>query len=308
MPKGFGAIPSRPDLRDHPVRRYMAVAPAALPAEFAAGPPVPIYDQDIYGMCVAFTLAEVKECEEARERRVQTRFAPAFIYGNRAPTDYKGEGMEPREALKCLQASGVCPWDMYPMLGTFERCRAGITPAMRDAALPQVIVNYARAPVPDDLKTAIYRTGPCMLCIPVYESFMKPFLPSGKVPRVNSSERLLGYHAMMVYGWTADGYWRVQNSWGEIWGAGGRCLIPLDYFTLSPDAPETRRMEGWAIVDQTAGAGPFPDVEPGRWSAEAIAKCKAAGILVGDPDGNFYPARAVTREELAVVIARALKL
>lgn len=309
MARSFGVIPSRPDPRDHPVRLYMSVAPSELPPDFEAGPAVPVYDQDIYGMCVAFTLAEIKECQEARERRKQVRYSPAFIYGNRADSDWQGEGMEPREALKDLQAGGVCPWDTYPSVGDYARCRAGITAAMRDAAGAQVIENYARVQDVDELKSAIYHAGPCMLCIPVYESFLYPSA-AGFVPRVTAGERLLGYHALMVYGWTASGYWKLQNSWGLIWGNAGRCLIPLHYFTLSPQAAEVERMEGWAVVDQVKGPGPgpFPDVDAARWSAQAIAKCKEAGLMLGDSDGNFYPARPVTREELAVVLARAVRL
>lgn len=249
MGRTFGAIPSRPDPRDHRVYRYMAVAPEILPPSFKATPLVPVYDQDGYGMCVAFTLAEVKEAEEAVDRGKQVRFSPAFIYGNRGIFDIRGEGMSPRDALKQLRKAGVCPWSMYPILGIYPICRAGITREMRRAALPYVIKAFARAGAVNELKTAIYHTGPCMLCIPVYESF-EELGPGGVVPKVKDGERLLGHHAMMVYGWTADGYWKVQNSWGTSWGDGGRCLIPLDYFTLSSNAADDHRMEGWTVVDK----------------------------------------------------------
>lgn len=308
LSRPLGARPSKADPRDYPVRRFMAVRAEALPAEFTAGPEVPVYDQDIYGMCVAFTLAEVKESEEGKERGQNIRFSPAFIYGNRRDTDWQGEGMEPREALKALQSDGACPWDMYPIWGDYPKCKAGITQAMRDAAKPYVIKTYARAVTIDELKAAIYHTGPCLLAIPVYESFYQTG-KDGIVPP--PSGKLLGYHAMMDYGWTTPSmgeYWRVQNSWGTAWGDGGRCQLPLDYFTLSPDAPEDQRMEAWTVVDSVLPAAPFPDVPLDRWSAEAIRKCKDAGLMVGEPDGNFYPARPVTREELAAVIARGLKL
>lgn len=305
LSRPLGARPSKPDPRDYPVRRFMAVAPEALPTEFVAGPQVPVYDQDIYGMCVAFTLAEVKEAEEGRERGQNVRMSPAFIYGNRGPIDYQGEGMEPRQALKALQSDGVCPWDMYPIWGDYPKCKAGITQAMRDAAKPYVIKTYARAVTVDELKAAIYHTGPCVLAIPIYDSFYRP--QAGVVPPVAPGETLRGYHAMMVYGWTPT-HWRVQNSWGDAWGDGGRCLIPLDYFTMDPNAPEDKRMEAWTVVDSVLPTAPFPDVPTDRWSAEAIRKCKDAGLMVGEPDGNFYPTRPVTREELAAVVARGLKL
>ena len=252
MGRTYGAIPSKPDPRDHHVVRYLAVAPEILPRSYQAPPAVPVYDQDGYGMCVAFTLAEVKEAQEAKDRGTQTRYSPAFIYGNRGIFDAKGEGMSPRDALKQLKKSGVCPWSMYPIIGRYPTCRAGITRGMRRAAAPQAIKAYARAYTIDDLKTAIYHTGQCMLCIPVYSSFEQPG-SGGVIAKVKEGEALLGYHAMMVYGWTEDGYWKVQNSWGSTWGASGRCLIPLDYFTLSTTADEEWRMEGWTVVDRVTG-------------------------------------------------------
>lgn len=54
------------------------------------------------------------------------------------------------------------------------------------------------------------------------------------------------------------------------------------------------------------GTRVFADVEPGRWSEEAIRRVRDSGIMMGYPDGTFRPMRAVTREELAAVVARIL--
>lgn len=299
--RALGARPSKRDARDFPVHRFMAVAREALPASFEATPQAPIYDQDIYGMCVAFTLAEVKEIEETKESGKPLRMSPAFIYGNRGPIDYQGEGMEPREALKVLQSDGACPWDMYPIWGDYPKCKAGITQAMRDAAKPYIIKAYARAVTVDELKAAIYHTGPCLVAIPVHESFYQTG-PDGVVPA--ASGKLLGYHAMMVYGWTADGYWLVQNSWGAAWGKGGRCLLPLEYFTLDPNAPEDQRIEGWTIIDQVI-AKTFPDIDPTTEEGKAILRCAAAGIVQGFPDGEFKAGENVTRGQLCLMLDRA---
>lgn len=303
LSRPLGARPSKCDPRDHPVTRYMAVAPEALPAEYAAGPEVPVYDQDIYGMCVAFTAAEVKEAEETRESGAPVAFSRAFIYGNRLDTDYQGEGMEPREMLERLRSDGACPLDLYPIWGDYPKCRDGITQAMREAAKPYVIKSYARAATVDELKAAIYHTGPCLLAIPVYSSFYRP--TAGVVPPVAAGEKLEGYHAMMVYGWTANGYWRVQNSWGTAWGDGGRCLIPLDYFTLSPDAPEDKRMEAWTVVDSVLPKPPFPDVDPTTEEGAAILRCADVGLVKGYPDGTFKSGQGVTRGELCIILDRA---
>ncbi len=45
-----------------------------------------------------------------------------------------------------------------------------------------------------------------------------------------------------------------------------------------------------------------------EWAKDAVNKVSDAGIMVGDAEGTFRPHAAVTREELAAVIARVLKL
>lgn len=251
MSYSLGAIPSRHDPRDHLVHRYMAVQPETLPAEYACENLPPVHDQGQYGTCVAETLTAIKEWEERQEWGRSTRFSVAFVYGNRATdgSEPLGEGMEPRAAMKHLRQDGVCPWDVLPGRGTYPLCYSLITPEARTAARPWVIEAFARATSVNELKAAIFHTGPCLIAIPVYESFFTPGT-SGRVPRVKPGERLEGYHAMMVYGWTADGYLRVQNSWGEGWGDHGHCLLPADYFSLDPAVPEDRRMEAWTIVDR----------------------------------------------------------
>lgn len=73
---------------------------------------------------------------------------------------------------------------------------------------------------------------------------------------------------------------------------------------IQADLDESFGSEGfWS----TAPAGPFPDVAPNRWSAAAIEIVKNAGLMSGYPDGTFKPTNPVTREELAVVLAKLLK-
>jgi len=53
-------------------------------------------------------------------------------------------------------------------------------------------------------------------------------------------------------------------------------------------------------------AGPFPDVPLSSWAFGEVEACCAAGIVTGYPDGTYQPALAVTRDQMAVYIARAL--
>lgn len=51
-------------------------------------------------------------------------------------------------------------------------------------------------------------------------------------------------------------------------------------------------------------SAPFPDLDD--WQLEAVANAVTAGIVQGNEFGRFEPNRAVTREELAVMIVRIL--
>ena len=43
---------------------------------------------------------------------------------------------------------------------------------------------------------------------------------------------------MVIYGWNEKG-WKVQNSWGRLWGDDGCCIIPY----------EMPIREFWAVAD-----------------------------------------------------------
>lgn len=55
-----------------------------------------------------------------------------------------------------------------------------------------------------------------------------------------------------------------------------------------------------------AFANPFSDVSTNHWAYDAIVKVLASGILDGYPDGTFKGNKAVSRYEIAVIVARIL--
>ncbi|MFB9277104.1 polysaccharide lyase family 8 super-sandwich domain-containing protein [Cohnella cellulosilytica] len=82
---------------------------------------------------------------------------------------------------------------------------------------------------------------------------------------------------------------------------------------FKPDAPVTRAafsvMLAQALGLESDSSGPaFTDGEEiGAWAKEAVAAAARAGIVTGYGDGSFRPDARLTRAELAVMIARALK-
>jgi S-layer homology domain len=63
---------------------------------------------------------------------------------------------------------------------------------------------------------------------------------------------------------------------------------------------------GFALVAPVAFAQPFGDVPTNHWAYDAIAHLAAKGIIEGYPDRTFKGDRAMTRYEMAMVVARLL--
>ncbi|MDD3298519.1 MAG: S-layer homology domain-containing protein, partial [Firmicutes bacterium] len=82
--------------------------------------------------------------------------------------------------------------------------------------------------------------------------------------------------------------------------------------TFRPD-DATTRAEFVTFVNRIFGfteksKDDFKDVEDTAWYADEIAKAVKAGLLKGDGTGNIDPDAPITRQEAAVILARALRL
>jgi C1A family cysteine protease len=224
------------------------------PPEHLVEKPPSIYDQGQTSMCVAYSLAALKEQHEYKERGTRMRYSPGFIYGNRKPTDYQGEGMHPREALANLVESGVCTYEELLGTGPYSACKAWVEwlpRRVREKAKDQRILSYVRAYTDNEIKTMLTTMGPVALTIAVYPSFFHP--PGGIVSVVQPDESIQGYHEMLIVGWKrikGKEYWVVHNSWGTAWGDAGRCYIPAGYQGIT---------ECWGVTDM--GAAMNRDIE-----------------------------------------------
>ncbi|MDR7440067.1 MAG: S-layer homology domain-containing protein, partial [Armatimonadota bacterium] len=56
----------------------------------------------------------------------------------------------------------------------------------------------------------------------------------------------------------------------------------------------------------TLWAQPFADVPTNHWAYDAIAELAAKGLIEGYPDGTFKGSQALTRYEMAMVVARII--
>ena len=108
----------------------------------------------------------------------------------------------------------------------------------------------------------------------------------------------------------AAGYW-ADGDVGALLAAGIAAGFPDG--TFRPEAPLTRAQfvkmldVTLGVPTSTAGAH-FTDVSAADWFAPYVAAAVGTGLVQGLSPTTFGPGDAVTREQMAVLLARALKL
>lgn len=106
------------------------------------------------------------------------------------------------------------------------------------------------------------------------------------------------------------GHWAGQqiNNWVDKGLAGG-----YSDGTFKPNK-EVTRAEFVALVNRAFGfnqagtASQFKDVNEGQWFYGDVSAAKAAGYIGGYSDGSFKPNQTITRQEVASILVRLMKL
>lgn len=91
---------------------------------------------------------------------------------------------------------------------------------------------------------------------------------------------------------------------GGITGYEDGSFRPNAEITRAEVVTMLNRLMKWQEESKTA----FSDVKEEDWFAKEVATAVAKGYVKGYSDGNFYPNKAVTRAEIAVMVARAYGL
>ncbi len=239
----FGAIPSPVDPRD-----YIMPAGAGkdnLPEKYSSldGLGYNVKDQGQVNSCVSFALATAMEINA---KNAQQRRSNGFIYHNRGESDYKGEGMYPREALKQAQKVGCCLWDDYKVnqevpegYKSFSKNKDRIVPLAQKCKIGNYYyINIFENPrFPDaplgmldvmQTKKAIMQNGFAIVCFYVFDNIYDVTTDKPILDYPDTSKAPMGSHAVIITGWQGD-KWQIVNSWGTQWADNGIFYTPLDY-------------------------------------------------------------------------------
>jgi C1A family cysteine protease len=236
---GLGWLPQHPDHRD--LRFDKGVAPSQFPDSVdlrTTGFLPAIEDQGQLGSCTSQGISA--SVAYAMNRQRLPPLGPANLpsrlmiyYGERVIENSVGtdSGATIRDGIKVVANVGVCDESLWPY--DITQFTVAPPPSAYDAARHNLVSSYmAVTQTEDGLKSALAAGYVVVLGFSVFESFMSPQVAeSGIAPLPAPNEAMVGGHAVVVVGYTAQGEWIVRNSWGSAWGQAGYFTMPFDYLT-----------------------------------------------------------------------------
>lgn len=158
---------------------------------------------------------------------------PSRMFWYKNVRDMEGTGNEDagaqiRDAIKSLNATGVCYEAMWP----YDSAHFAAAPprVCYETAENHQALRYARVrQYPHHIKHELAQGNPVIFGVTLYTSFESDEVArTGKVPYPNRSESPLGGHCMLLVGYEGP-LALVRNSWGTGWGEQGYCWMPMDY-------------------------------------------------------------------------------
>lgn len=219
----FGCKLSTYDARDYKLKS--GVSNNDIPDSYSCPLKAPVKNQGSVSSCVAHAVSSILEYHAVPYTKLSTN----FIYGiQKELFNREGKGMMLRDACKIAADYGDMTLEDCPGNTEVPKCYDIASSAMDDEhkvanAYNYRILKYFLCLSNKDIKYALYNYGPVLASIKWYDTFRVD--KDGTLVGEQSGD--YGYHAVMVYGYTPDGFW-CQNSWGKYWGKGGRFFVPND--------------------------------------------------------------------------------
>jgi C1A family cysteine protease len=237
------------DLPDHRDRIFSAPPRLALPPMVNLHPLVTtIYDQGQLGSCTANAIGQAIMLGLSIEKAKAIVPSRLFIYFNERViegTVSADAGASLRDGLKAVAQQGACPESEWP----YNVARFAVKPSAKcytDGRAHEVQRYLSVTQSAQQIQSCLAAGFPFVFGFSVYDSFESDQVAkTGNVPIPQSSEAMLGGHAVAAIGYNLgpdivylDGIkWPsrtvlCQNSWGANWGMKQGCFtIPMEYLT-----------------------------------------------------------------------------
>ena len=197
----------------------------------------PVRDQGTLGSCASFASSAMKEWQERIEGNFNGYLSPAYIYINRR--NLPQEGMYLSDVCDILANKGTCTESSY----NYSNLTSNPNPNnIKPNNLPSNVIKEANKyrtsnsvliETINDLKTAFYLHGPCIMGVLIYYPMNKHmWVPTD--PN-NLDTNWAGGHAMAIVGYNNNGF-IIRNSWSERWNPQntydmrGHDYLPYEHF------------------------------------------------------------------------------
>lgn len=221
-----------------------AAGRAAHRARGAARPPVDLRDllpddvplQGARPLCLPLALTGGHEAVRSPNGDPPTALAPEPLWWRCVQDGHASAGGTLLEhAGSALVETGqveLAAWPYNPQLGygTEPPPASCGTPPWERAQWREV--TLAHDGVEDELEDLLGSGYPALLVVEVTDAFADPD-PDGSVHTPSLRAAPGDYHAVLAVGAATDPHHGrrllVRNSWGDMWGAGGYCWLPLTY-------------------------------------------------------------------------------
>lgn len=230
----YGVMPPKTDVRDYTVK-----AGAVSVSDFKLNNLPDVKNQGSINSCAAHSSSSVLEWFNTKETGEYRKLSVGFIYGMQGVAFNRlGEGMYLRDVCKIIQQYGDCLNDTMSfnieMPECYNRLNENLNEDVYNEAAICRVESYARCNTDQAIKYALMKYSPVLGSIKWYNKYQ--ISKDGVITFDKTSKN--GYHAVMVYGFNDKG-WLCQNSWGKLWGNGGRFILPYEHGFR----------EAWSFVD-----------------------------------------------------------
>lgn len=219
--EAFGALPSEKDIRDY----KLASVDTEFPESFELEMP-PVKNQLGISSCVAHALAIIIEYYLKQQHGIEDAISTGYIYANRDPKDYQGMGMITKQALSRICKEGSVFLRDFPYneeVPDIINRLSELDESAKANAIECRFTSYVVVSLENEIKTALIHGAPIVIVIDWYDDMkVKNGILGSKFLKKKNS------HCMVLYGWDKNG-WKIQNSWGEFWGDGGKASYPYEY-------------------------------------------------------------------------------
>jgi C1A family cysteine protease len=226
--KGLGWRPDLPDARD---LRYTIPHIAELPESVDLRQHCPpIYDQGHLGSCTAFAITSALEYQHIAQGLPDIHFSELFVYYLERQLEHttgRDSGAYIRDGMKVVHNYGAPAENIWPY--DIKKYTVRPSKASFNAAKHTRTIQYSRVIKPG-FQATLASGMPIVFGFSVYESFMSSRVSSsGVAPMPDlANERVVGGHAVLAVGYTADTY-ICRNHWGIDWGQEGYFTLPKQY-------------------------------------------------------------------------------